>query len=86
MIILVIVFQKGDLKSQYTGMGMRRELESLVMTIIPKDLFQKDRHQDGHKIKQGNDNDAQADFINQIMAKIPFLPLGRFDKMLKPSE
>ena len=50
---------------------------------IPGDLFQKNRHQEGYEAKNGNDDDAQADFIDPGMTEISILPIGRFDEMLK---
>jgi hypothetical protein len=46
----------------------------------------KDRPQNGHKIEQGNEEDAQADLVDPFMAKISPLPVGRFDEMPKAFE
>jgi hypothetical protein len=53
---------------------------------IPGDLFQKNRHQEGDEVKNGNDDDAQTDFIDPGMTEISILPIGRFDEMLKAFE
>jgi len=38
------------------------------------------------KVNHGNDNTTKAHLVNPVIAKIPLLPIGRFDEMLKASE
>jgi hypothetical protein len=50
------------------------------------DLSQNAGPENGHKIEQGDNDDPQADFVDPFMAKIPLLPIRRFDELLKALE
>jgi hypothetical protein len=49
----------------------------MVIHLIFADLFQEQRHQDGEKIQDGNDDGTDARLVDPLIADTPFNPAAR---------
>jgi hypothetical protein len=61
-------------------------LYPVSLILILKDLFEKKRHQERNKIKNGNDDGADAYLVDPFITEISFNPAARFDEMPKALE
>ena len=56
------------------------------LTISQKNYPSKIGTRTETKVDNGNDNPTEANFIDHFVAEIFFIPIGRFDEMLKAPE